>query len=106
MEQGRLVESAVLSDLYQRLSAQHVTIAVLDGAAVDRLRTALGNHPQISQVEPVGERAFKMVFAGSDADRAALLQSLLAAQIPVTDFHSTQENLESIFLKMDYQRTA
>jgi ABC-2 type transport system ATP-binding protein len=104
MEQGRLVESAALSDLYQRLSTQRVTIAVLEGP--DRLRAVLAHHPQISQVESVGELAVRLVFAGGDADRAQLLQSLLAAQIPVTDFHSTQEDLESIFLKMDYQRTA
>jgi ABC-2 type transport system ATP-binding protein len=104
MEQGRLVESAALLDLYQRLSSQHVTIAVLEGP--DLLRTVLANYPQVSRVESVGELAVQLEFAGSDADRANLLQALLAAQIPVTDFHSTQENLESIFLKMDYQRTA
>jgi ABC-2 type transport system ATP-binding protein len=104
MEQGKLVESAALSELYDRLSTQHVVVAVLEGA--DRLLAFLSNHAQVSQVKPVGDRSCQIEFAGSDADRAQLLQSLLAAQIRVTDFHSTQENLESIFLKMDYQRTA
>jgi ABC-2 type transport system ATP-binding protein len=112
MEQGKLVESAALSELYDRLSTQHVVVAVLDGAdglqptEGQRLHAFLSNHPQVSQVKPIGNLSCQIEFAGSDADRAQLLQSLLAAQIPVTDFHSTQENLESIFLKMDYQRTS
>jgi ABC-2 type transport system ATP-binding protein len=104
MEQGRLVESAVLSDLYDRLSTQHLTISVLENMA--GLRSLLSNNSQISQIENGSDRTIKVIFAGDDRDRAQLLQILLQAGIPITDFHITQEDLESIFLKMDYQRTS
>jgi ABC-2 type transport system ATP-binding protein len=104
MEQGRLVESAVLEDLYNRLSTQHLTISVLEN--VEALRSLLSANPQISQIENDGDRTIKAIFAGEDRDRARLLQALLQAGMPITDFHITQEDLESIFLKMDYQRTS
>jgi ABC-2 type transport system ATP-binding protein len=104
MEQGRLVESAVLADLYDRLSAQHLTISVL--AHRDRLQTVLAQQPQITDITVVNDRTVKATFAGGDGDRAQLLQTLLAAELAVTDFHVVQEDLESIFLKMDYQRTS
>jgi ABC-2 type transport system ATP-binding protein len=104
MEQGRLVESAVLADLYDRLSASHLTIAVLEHR--DRLQAVLAAQSQITNIMVVNDRAVKATFAGTDGDRAKLLQALLAAELAVTDFHVVQEDLESIFLKMDYQRTS
>jgi ABC-2 type transport system ATP-binding protein len=104
MEQGRLVESAVMADLYNRLSEQHLTISVL--AHRDRLQSVLANQPQITDIIVVNDRTVKATFAGGDGDRAQLLQALLAAELAVTDFHVVQEDLESIFLKMDYQRTS
>jgi ABC-2 type transport system ATP-binding protein len=104
MEQGQLVESAVMADLYDRLSAQHLTITVLENR--DRLQTVLAQQPQITDITVLNDRALKVTFAGTDGDRAKLLQALLAAELAVTDFHVVQEDLESIFLKMDYQRTS
>jgi ABC-2 type transport system ATP-binding protein len=104
MEQGQLVESAVLSDLYDRLSTQHLMISVLDH--MERLRAVLSEYPQVSHLEVRGERSMRAEFSGTEVERARLLQVLVNAEIPVTGFHVTQENLESIFLKMDYQRTA
>jgi ABC-2 type transport system ATP-binding protein len=104
MEQGQLVESAVLSDLYDRLSTQHLMISVLDH--LERLRSLLDDYPQVSSVEVRGERSVRAEFGGTEVERARLLQALVNAEIPVTGFYVTQENLESIFLKMDYQRTA
>jgi ABC-2 type transport system ATP-binding protein len=104
MEQGRLVESAVLSDLYDRLRAEHLTISVLDNLA--RLQAVLVEQSPVTDVQTVNDRTLKVTFAGSEADRATLLQTLLAAELAVTDFHVVQEDLESIFLKMDYQRTS
>jgi ABC-2 type transport system ATP-binding protein len=104
MEQGRLVESAVLADLYDRLSAAHLTIAVLEQR--DRLQSVLAQQSQITDITVLNDRTVKATFAGTDGDRAKLLQALLAAELAVTDFHVVQEDLESIFLKMDYQRTS
>jgi ABC-2 type transport system ATP-binding protein len=104
MEQGRLVESALMADLYDRLSAQHLTIAVLEHR--DRLQSVLATQSQITEITVLNDRTVKATFAGGDGDRAKLLQALLAAELAVTDFHVVQEDLESIFLKMDYQRTS
>ena len=105
MEQGRLVESAVLSDLYQRLSRQHLIISVVD--QVDRLREFLSNRAEVSAIEVTdSSTTLKVVFTGDIAARSQLLRDAIGLGLNITDFHATQENLESIFLKMDYQRTA
>jgi ABC-2 type transport system ATP-binding protein len=72
----------------------------------DRLQSVLAAQSQIADVVVVNDRTVKAIFAGTDGDRAQLLQTLLAAELAVTDFHVVQEDLESIFLKMDYQRTS
>lgn len=105
MEQGRLVESAVLSDLYQRLSRQHLMISVVD--QVGRLREFLSNRAEVSAIEVTdSSTTLKVLFTGDAAARSKLLRDAIGLGLDITDFHVTQENLESIFLKMDYQRTA
>jgi ABC-2 type transport system ATP-binding protein len=104
MEQGRLVESANLGDLYNRLQAKHLMISALGNCT--NLQTLLQQQSNISAIEPVDGQTLKMLFAGDDRDRAQLLQTLLSHNLAITDFHIVQEDLESIFLKMDYQRTA
>ncbi|MFM2428954.1 MAG: hypothetical protein RLZZ511_167 [Cyanobacteriota bacterium] len=104
MEQGRLVESAVLADLYDRLSAQHLTISVIENR--DRLAAILAGQPHVADVAVVNAQTLRATFAGTERDRAVLLKALLAADLAVTNFHAAQEDLESIFLKMDYQRTS
>ncbi len=105
MEQGRLVESAVLSDLYQRLSRQHLMISVV--GQVDRLREFLSNRAEVSAIEATDSpTTVKVLFVGDIAARSKLLKDAIGLGLDITDFHATQENLESIFLKMDYQRTA
>ena len=105
MEQGRLVESAVLSDLYQRLSRQHLMISVVD--QVDRLREFLSHRAEVSAIETTDSpTTLKVIFLGDAAARSTLLKDAIGLNFNITDFHVTQENLESIFLKMDYQRTA
>jgi ABC-2 type transport system ATP-binding protein len=105
MEQGRLVESAVLSDLYQRLSRQHLMISVVD--QVERLRDFLSDRAEVSAIEATDSpTTLKVVFTGDIHARSQLLRDAIGLNLNITDFHVTQENLESIFLKMDYQRTA
>ena len=105
MEQGRLVESAVLSDLYERLSSQHLMISVVE--QVERLREFLARRSDISSIESTDSPTqIKAVFTGDAAARSQLLRDAIALDIAITDFHVVSENLESIFLKMDYQRTA
>jgi len=45
-------------------------------------------------------------FSGSPEDAANLLGELVMAKIPLTEFHCTQEDLETIFLKMGHQQAS
>jgi ABC-2 type transport system ATP-binding protein len=39
-------------------------------------------------------------FAGTDEDAAALLEDLISAGIPVSDFHVEKQSIEDIFMKI------
>lgn len=45
-------------------------------------------------------------FSGKEEDSAELLRSLIKADIPLTDFHCTQEDLETIFLKLGHKQAS
>jgi ABC-2 type transport system ATP-binding protein len=45
-------------------------------------------------------------FSGSPEDSAELLRSLIHAGIPLTEFHRTQEDLETIFLKLGHKQAS
>jgi len=103
MELGYLVESCSLKDLYQRLSKQQIIISVLD--QWDSLASELRNFPQVDGWEILSNKeSFKVNFSGTPDQAAELLKILILANIPVTNFQTTQEDLETIFLKMDYQQ--
>jgi ABC-2 type transport system ATP-binding protein len=48
----------------------------------------------------------RLHFSGSREDAANLLRNLVNANIPLTEFHCTQEDLETIFLKMGHQQAS
>ena len=103
MELGYLVESAPLQELYKRLSRQQIFMSVL-GNNLESLTLELKNFPWIESWEIVPETQQVCVnFSGSQEDAANLLRELVAAKIPLTEFHCAQEDLETIFLKMGHQ---
>ena len=105
MELGYLVESASLHSLYQRLSRQQIMIASM--GALSTLKAELTNCPHVVGMDVVPETQSLCVhFSGGLQESADLLRSLIAAGIPLTEFHRTQENLETIFLKMGHQQTS
>lgn len=105
MELGFLVESASLKELYKRLSRQHISISVL--GELDALISELKNHPAVVSWELLPESGeIRVEFSGSPEESAALLRAIVAANIPVTDFHNTQEDLETIFLKLGHQQAS
>ncbi len=105
MELGFLVESASLKELYKRLSRQHISISVLGER--DALISELKNHPAVVSWELLPESSeIRVEFSGSLEESAALLKAIVAANIPVTDFHNTQEDLETIFLKLGHQQAS
>jgi ABC-2 type transport system ATP-binding protein len=105
MELGFLVESCRLQDLYQRLSRQQILISTLGDLEV--LKRELKTNFLVSDLEIlVGTNQIRVGFSGTEQDAAELLRSLIHAQIPITTFHCTQEDLETIFLKLGHQQAS
>lgn len=104
MELGYLVESASLEQLYQRLSRQQIFLSTL--GELDALTTKLKNHPLVEDWEVLPGQRICVYFAGNQEDCALLLRSLVSAGIPLTEFHCTQEDLETIFLKLGHKQAS
>ncbi|RMG10620.1 MAG: ABC transporter ATP-binding protein [Cyanobacteria bacterium J055] len=112
MELGYLVESTSLSQLYQRLSRQYVHLTVLGNC--NDLIAELKHHPAAKEWEIIPQtpnsqtqtQTVRVRFEGNLDDRANLLKSIVSAGIPLTEFHNTQEDLESIFLKLGHQQAS
>ncbi len=105
MELGYLVESAPLQKLYQRLSRQSIMISTL--GKIDDLTAELKHYSWVENWEVIpDQRQVKVHFSGSEEDAANLLRSLITSHIPISEFHCTQEDLESIFLKLGYQQAS
>lgn len=105
MELGCLVESTSLRELYQRLSLQHIIIATLGDLEV--LKREIKKHPQVEEWEVIPEKnSLRVNFLGGDEDSAELLRLLVAEGIPIKEFHCTQEDLETIFLKLGHKQAS
>lgn len=105
MELGYLVESAPLKELYQRLSRQQIILSTLGD--LDALQAELKHHRLVEDWEVIrGTGQLRVHFSGNQDDCAELLRSLIAAGIPLTEFHCTQEDLETIFLKLGHQQAS
>lgn len=105
MELGYLVESASIEELYKRLSIPYIFISTL--GKLDTLIVELKNHPAVQSWEILpGNLQVKIHFSGTEKDAAILLRSLIKAQIPLSEFHRVQENLESIFLKLGHKQAS
>ena len=104
MELGYLVESASLEQLYQRLSRQQIFLSTL--GELDALKTQLENHPLVEDWEVLPGQRICVYFAGNQEDCALLLRSLISVGIPLTEFHYTQEDLETIFLKLGHKQAS
>ena len=105
MELGFLVESSSLKHLYQRLSRQQIFITTLGN--IDILVSELKNHPLVEEWELIlSQNSVRVNFSGKPEDSADLLRSLVSAGIPLTEFHCTQEDLETIFLKLGHKQAS
>ncbi|WP_017314311.1 ABC transporter ATP-binding protein [Mastigocladopsis repens] len=103
MELGFLVESESLQQLYQRLARQQIVISTL--GKLDELLGELKNNPLVQEWEILSTKnSVRVNFSGKQEDSADLLRSLIIAGIPLTDFHCTQEDLETIFLKLGHKQ--
>ncbi|MBD2138574.1 ABC transporter ATP-binding protein [Anabaena sp. FACHB-1237] len=105
MELGFLVESACLQHLYQRLSQQQIFISTLGN--LDVLISEIKNCDLVSEWEVIqGRNSIRVNFSGKPEDSANLLRSLVSVGIPLTEFHCTQEDLETIFLKLGHKQAS
>jgi ABC-2 type transport system ATP-binding protein len=119
MELGFLVESCALNTLYQRLGRQQLLITTLGDP--DNLLQELKHHSLITGIErlpnqqaanhpvpnhPVPNHQVKVSFQGNDQEAADLLRHLVGLGIPLKDFYSIQEDLESIFLKLGHKQVS
>ena len=105
MELGYLVESASLEEFYRRLSRQQIFLSSL--GKLDVLQAELKNHPLVEDWEILPETGrMRIHFSGGQEDCATLLRSLISAGVPLTEFHCTQEDLETIFLKLGHQQAS
>ncbi|HEY9750415.1 MAG TPA: ABC transporter ATP-binding protein [Allocoleopsis sp.] len=105
MELGYLVESASLQELYRRLSRQQIVLATL--GSLEALQAELKNHSSVEGYEVMpGTQQVRVQFSGGTEESAVLLRSLVAAGIPLTEFHCTQEDLETIFLKLGHKQAS
>jgi ABC-2 type transport system ATP-binding protein len=105
MELGFLVESCRLTDLYQRLSHQQILIGTRGDLEI--LKRELNSNSLVSDLELFVEtNQIKVNFAGTEQDAADLLRSLIHNQIPIFNFQCTQEDLETIVLKLGHQQAS
>ena len=105
MELGYLVESASLKDLYQRLSRQQIVMSVLGD--LEGLKSELKHHSLVEEWEVLPDKnSLQVYFSGNQEDSANLLRSIITAGIPLTEFHCTAEDLETIFLKLGHKQAS
>lgn len=104
MELGFLVESTSLAELYQRVSRQQLTLATL--GKMETLQQQLNQNSLVNHWELIAHNRLKINFKGQESDCAELLRSLVLADIPITEFHHSQADLESIFLQLGHQQAS
>jgi ABC-2 type transport system ATP-binding protein len=105
MELGFLVESCQLQDLYQRLSRQQILISTLGD--LEDLKRELKANSLVADIEILpGTNQIRVGFSGTEQDAADLLRSLIHVRLPITNFQCTQEDLETIFLKLGHQQAS
>ena len=105
MEFGYLVESTSLQELYHRLSRQQILMSTVGD--LEALKAELKNYPEVEGCEVIpGTKQVRVQFSGNPEDAAKLLRSLIHSGIPLSEFHCTKEDLETIFLKMGHKQAS
>jgi ABC-2 type transport system ATP-binding protein len=66
---------------------------------MELLQQQLSSHSLVKAWEIIDDRRLQIDFQGGTSDCAELLRSLILADIPLTEFHPSPEDLEAIFLK-------
>lgn len=96
VEKGRLIACGAVEDV----NITSRGIAIMEIKVLNRHAEAYALLEAFPYVKRLDDKAshFRFQFTGTDADKAHLLQMLLAEGVPVIDFGESRENLEDVFL--------
>jgi ABC-2 type transport system ATP-binding protein len=102
---GYLVESASLKELYSRLSRQQIILSTLGD--LEQLKLELQKNSLVEEWELLPQPgSLKVYFSGNANDSAELLRNLIQANLPISQFNCTNEDLETIFLKLGHKQVS
>lgn len=105
MELGYLVESTTLAELYERSARQQIIVSTLGD--LDQLKLQLRQNSLVEEWEVLPKPgSLKVYFTGTPTDSAELLRSLINAELPISNFQCTNEDLETIFLKLGHKQAS
>jgi ABC-2 type transport system ATP-binding protein len=105
MELGYLVESCKLADLYEKKGRQQILMSTLGD--VQELINELKQHSLVEGIEATNQpQEIKVFFEGTEEEAADLMRHLVKINIPLRSFYCTQEDLETIFLKLGHQQAS
>jgi ABC-2 type transport system ATP-binding protein len=105
MELGHLVESCKLTDLYAKKGRQQILMSTLGD--VQELINELKQHSLVEGIEATNQpQEIKVFFEGTEEEAADLMRHLIMIGIPLRSFYCTQEDLETIFLKLGHQQAS
>jgi ABC-2 type transport system ATP-binding protein len=105
MELGHLVESCKLADLYEKKGRQQILMSTLGD--VQELINELKQHSLVEGIEATNQpQEIKVFFEGTEEEAADLMRHLVKINIPLRSFYCTQEDLETIFLKLGHQQAS
>jgi ABC-2 type transport system ATP-binding protein len=105
MELGHLVESCKLTDLYEKKGRQQILMSTLGD--LDALMSELKQHSLVEGIETTNQpQEIKVFFQGTEMEAADLMRHLVMINIPLRSFYCTQEDLETIFLKLGHQQAS
>jgi len=103
IDRGKQVFSGTVDELSKHMNGTApVQIRLADDCQVDTVEEAvvlLRQFPGVEDVESDADHLLNVTFDGGDAEMTALLR-LVAAQLPVVDFHRAPFNLEKVFMEV------
>ena len=103
MEKGRMIVSGSIEEIRARIGAQaSLRIRLLNPpeAAIETFRRILSECEGLHDAEKEEKGWWRGHFSGEDKAAAELLAALVAAGIPVVDFHVEREGLEDLFMRI------
>jgi len=103
MEKGRMIVQGSVEEIRERIGAKARLRLRLSGdrqAIPEELQRIIGRSNVTGELRAVAAGEFEAAFAGTDQDAAALIAEIVAAGLPLADFHVEKENIEDIFMRI------